>query len=226
MLIKTAKAITGGLSAPSKMPGRAYSTPAEFCKTGSKLALIPGTVCHGCYALNRGNYAWPNVKLALRRRYKSVMRAVDAERLFGAWAGAKYRERWIEAMVTLIKAQSPAYFRWHDSGDIQSVAHIELIAEVCRRTPQTKHWIPTREIGIIKRWIVNGGKIPDNLSVRISAHVIGETISLKDAPKGITISTVDSGSGYRCPAQNQGNSCGDCRACWDNNIPAVDYHKH
>jgi hypothetical protein len=45
--------ITGTLSKPSKMPGWAYGIPAKECKVGSKLAKIPGTVCHGCYALKR-----------------------------------------------------------------------------------------------------------------------------------------------------------------------------
>ena len=36
------KKITGGLSKPSKMPGYAYNLPAIHCKTGSKLAQVPG----------------------------------------------------------------------------------------------------------------------------------------------------------------------------------------
>ena len=39
------KLITGGLSKPSKMPGYAYNLPAIHCKTGSKLAQVPGTTC-------------------------------------------------------------------------------------------------------------------------------------------------------------------------------------
>ena len=39
------KKITGGLSKPSKMPGYAYNLPAIHCKTGAKLAQIPGTTC-------------------------------------------------------------------------------------------------------------------------------------------------------------------------------------
>ena len=48
--MKTSEAlkIVGGLSKPSKMPGWAYGLPAAECKTGSKLAKLPGTVCYGC----------------------------------------------------------------------------------------------------------------------------------------------------------------------------------
>ena len=69
---KEAIKITGGLSKPSKMPGFAYNLPATRCKVGSKLAKIPGSVCHGCYAL-KGRYRFPNVKDALERRYKQAM---------------------------------------------------------------------------------------------------------------------------------------------------------
>ncbi len=55
--------ITGTLSKPSKMPGWSYGIPAKECKVGSKLAKIPGTVCHGCYAL-KGCYVFPNVQAA------------------------------------------------------------------------------------------------------------------------------------------------------------------
>ena len=47
---KEAKEITGGLSAPGKMPEGAYSISALHCKTGAKLRLIKNTPCHGCYA--------------------------------------------------------------------------------------------------------------------------------------------------------------------------------
>ena len=61
MALRDAWNIVGGLSTPSKMPGYAYGLPAKDCIVGSTLAKIPGSVCHGCYAL-MGNYRFPNVK--------------------------------------------------------------------------------------------------------------------------------------------------------------------
>jgi hypothetical protein len=40
--------------------------------------------------------------------------------------------RWVTAMVALIKDQD--WFRWHDSGDIQSLEHLKNIFEVCKLT--------------------------------------------------------------------------------------------
>ena len=84
MNLKEAKAITGGLSQPNKMPGYAYNLPAQGCITGAKLVKISGSVCSGCYAL-KGRYRFPNVKEALNRRLNSLN---DPE--------------WIPAMVVLV----------------------------------------------------------------------------------------------------------------------------
>ena len=79
MLKKEARKITGGLSAPGKMPEGSYKLPASACETGQKLAQIPGTQCHGSYAL-KGRYRFSNVRMALARRLESLKhpRWVDA----------------------------------------------------------------------------------------------------------------------------------------------------
>ena len=71
--MKTSEAfkIVGGLSKPSKMPGWAYGLPAKECKTGSKLVKVPGSVCHGCYAL-KGMYRFKPVQEAQYRRLASI----------------------------------------------------------------------------------------------------------------------------------------------------------
>ncbi len=208
MNIKQANEIVGGLSNPSKMPGYGYSLPAAECLVGSRLREVKGSVCEGCYAM-KGRYVFPVVQDALYRRLDSVMR--DA--------------RWEDAMVLLInrRAAKHPYFRWHDSGDLQSVEHLERIARVARRTKAVRHWLPTREYQIVRRWLNTCPDIPDNLTIRLSAHQIGERPPQTDA---WTTSTVDYNVGYQCPAPEQGNNCGDCRACWSPDVQNVNYHKH
>ena len=200
MLKKEAEKIVGGLSKPSKMPGPAYNLPASACITGQKLAKIPGSVCSGCYAL-KGRYRFNNVQAALQRR----LQAIESP-------------EWVEAMIILIKPQK--YFRWHDSGDIQSLKHLENIFRVCRATPGTSHWLPTREAQFLKRLKVN--QVPRNLIIRMSSHMIDQ------APVNFWpwTSTVTSGEGRSCPAPEQGNECKDCTACWDRTVPNVCYGKH
>ncbi len=196
---KEAKAITGGLSAPSKMPGPAYNLPAAACITGAKLVKVPGSVCAGCYAL-KGRYRFTNVQQALRRRLESLDKPY-----------------WIHAMVVLI--DKAPYFRWHDSGDLQGAWHLKNIFEVCKRTPDTMHWLPTRETGILK--LMDPDIVPPNLIIRLSGHMINGKNSTF-WPWTSTVST----EGKTCPAQDQGNQCRDCRACWDRNISNVTYPKH
>ena len=199
MLKKEAKEITGGLSAPSKMPGPAYNLPASQCITGAKLVKIPGSVCAGCYAL-KGRYRFNNVQKALERR-----RAAIAD------------PRWVNAMVALISGHE--YFRWHDSGDIQSPEHLIKIFEVCKATSQTKHWMPTREAQFLK--FLDPDIIPPNLIIRMSSHMINQG-PVTFWPWTSTVST----EAFTCPASKQGNKCRSCRACWDRKISNVTYPKH
>ena len=198
MLKKEARKITGGLSAPSKMPGPAYNLPAWQCITGAKLVKVPGTVCYGCYAL-KGRYNFKNVRLALARRLESLD-----------------HPQWVTAMTLLIKGEP--WFRWHDSGDLQSAYHPKQIFEVCNNTPDTMHWLPTREAKFLP---LSTDSIPKNLTIRMSSHKINQT-PVKSWPWTSTVSTGD----FTCPASKQGNQCRSCRNCWDRSVSNVTYPKH
>ena len=198
MKVKEAAAITGSMTRTSKMPGLSYSLPAWECKTGSKLRKIKNSVCSACYAL-KGNYT----------RYKAI-KAAQYVRL-----ASLNSELWTAAIATQIKRQK--YFRWHDAGDVQDVQHLNKIYEVCRLTPGTKHWMPTREA-----WIKDHlDSKPDNLVIRFSAPMIDQA-----APASWPNSSEVVTEGATCPAPKQGNSCGDCRNCWNPEIKTIKYGKH
>ena len=120
----------------------------------------------------------------------------------------------VEAMTTLVKKKK--HFRWHDSGDIQSVWHLINIFKVCRRTPNTKHWLPTQE-----RKYLPLGSYPDNLVIRLS-NAKNNTAPGQAWTHWSTV--VDSGGD--CPASKQGNICGSCRRCWSRDVKHVTYPKH
>ena len=199
MLKKEARQITGGLSAPSKMPGPSYNLPAPQCITGAKLAKIPGSVCHGCYAL-KGRYRFNNVKAAMARRLEALG-----------------HPDWIAAMTVLIKGEP--VFRWHDSGDLQSPEHLKAIFEVCKNTPETRHWMPTREARFLR--LMDPEVIPKNLIIRFSSHMVDQQ-PVGWWPWTSTVST----EMKTCPAKDQGNECKSCRACWDRSVSNVTYPKH
>ena len=197
MLKKEAERITGGLSAPGKMPEGSYNIPASACQTGAKLRKIEGTPCFECYAL-KNRYRMPIQAAAMDRRLASLS-----------------HPQWVEAMTTLVKKKK--HFRWHDSGDIQSVQHLIKIFEVCKNTPATRHWLPTQE----RRYLPINWRHPKNLVIRLS--------NAKNNTKPGTAWThwstvVDEGGD--CPASKQGNQCKSCRRCWSREVKHVTYPKH
>ena len=192
--------IVGGLSKPSKMPGWAYGLPAKECKTGGKLKLIPDSVCSGCYA-DKGCYVFPVVQAAQYRRLAAIRSPL-----------------WVGAMALLINSKKSKYFRWHDSGDVQDEEHLLKIFAVAKLTPETSHWLPTREAWTQKYL----SAVPDNLTLRFSIPMIDQPAS----GNWTNTSTVVSGQGRTCPAPDQSNECKDCRACWDPSVKNVAYGKH
>ena len=173
-----------------------------------KLREVAGSICSKCYAL-KGRYAFANVQNALERRF----------------AGLE-NPRWVEAMAFLLnKVEKSGFFRWHDSGDIQSLAHLSRIVEVCKLTPQIKHWLPTREFSIVAEYLKTNS-LPENLTVRLSALMLESAPPVSIAQRlGLTTSGV-SKTGFTCPASNQAGKCGDCRACWSKSVSNVNYKQH
>ena len=197
MLVKEAIKITDSFTKTSKMPGLSYSLPAWECKTGSKLRKIKNSVCSMCYAL-KGNYT----------RYKAI-KAAQYRRL-----DATKDPRWVTAMAAVIKRQK--WFRWHDAGDVQDQQHLNKIFEICRLTPDTRHWLPTREA-----WIKDHlASKPDNLVIRFSPPMMDQR---NDTWPNSSM-VVETGA--TCPAPNQGGKCGSCRQCWDGDVKVVSYGKH
>ena len=193
------KIIGGSLSKPSKMPGWSIGLPAKECKTGSKLRKVPGSTCYDCYAL-KGCYVFKVVQDAQYRRLAAIRHPL-----------------WVQAMTHLINSKKPDVFRWHDSGDVQDLDHLNKIYEVCRLTPDRKHWMATREAWIQK----HEHRAPDNLTIRFSMPMVDQ------APAGgfRNYSTVVK-AGATCPAPKQDNECRDCRNCWNKEIKNVSYGIH
>ena len=202
MLKKEASKITGGLSAPGKMPEGSYNLPAVACQTGAKLREVPGTPCWGCYAF-KGRYNFPNVQAALGRRLDSLT-----------------HPQWVQAMAVLIKGKK--FFRWHDSGDLQGPEHLKKIFEVCKLTPETMHWLPTQERKLLQ--YLDPAIIPPNLLIRLS-NAKNDTKPGRAWDHWSTVVTTPR-AGHVCPAPDQGNNCGDCRACWSRDVYEVQYKIH
>ena len=217
MEYKEALDIIGGLSKPSKMPWRSWSIPAQACKTGSLLRKKNGSVCGKCYAM-KGMYSFPNVKAALNRRLKAIDHPlfVEAFSLVLNKLVGKSRKK-------------ENRFRWHDSGDLQGLWHLEKIATVAKLTPECMHWLPTREYSMVKAYIAKHGALPGNLIIRLSAMYVDKQVTIPASLQNqanVTVSNVHTINpmGLECQAPKNKGQCGPCRACWG--TEPVSYKAH
>lgn len=206
-----ASSVAGSVTTTSKMPCKSYSLPTVACITGYKMSKIAGSICSTCYA-NKGNYVQyaNNIEPAQHARLDSLN-----------------DDMWVSAMVAHISSDS--YFRWHDSGDLQGLWHLEKIAQVAIETPNCKHWLPTREYAMVKQYITKHGALPKNLIVRLSAMYVDKQVTIPASLQGIAnvaVSNVHTVTaiGHECNSPNQGGQCRDCRMCWS--TKAVSYKIH
>ena len=198
--------VHGGLTQTSKMPCKSYSLPTAACQTGAKMAEIEGSICSECYA-DKGFY----------RLYAATIEPAQHARLVSL-----EDPLWVAAMASSIG--SDPFFRWHDAGDLQGLWHLLLICAVCYLTPNTKHWLPTREYAMIKEFIAAGHEVPDNLSIRLSAMYPDVPVKVPaslQGIKGISTSNVHTHKntnpnalGHICDAPTKNGECRDCRHCW------------
>lgn len=205
--------IIGGLSAPGKMPCSSYSLSAFKCRTGSALRKVKGSTCSSCYACT-GAYRFPGTIAAMQRRLDSL---TDS--------------RWVAAFVRVLSAKRNRYFRWHDSGDLQSLNHLRNIVTIATETPHITHWIPTREYGIVREYLRTYGDFPANLRVRVSAAMVDGT-----APRDFAYTSevsnraadraAENPGSFACIAYGQGGKCLDCRACWSDKVQNIIYPLH
>jgi len=218
--IKQAEENIGGLSNAQKMPALSWNIPVEYCDTGSKLITVDGSACFGCYA-DASRYKWSNVKDALEHHFNKYL---------------ENRRLWVESVIYLLNnkkiMQDVPFFRWFDAGDIIDLDHLYDIYRVAIRTPQIKHWLPTKEWKFKEHFIL----APDNLVVRVSApfknrpfksgvhgnHSVVLTQKEFDDTMGTASQT---GINY-CPAYLQQGQCKDCRTCWDSEAEIVAYRYH
>ena len=202
------------LTHTSKMPGASFSLSAQKCITGSILHKQEGTVCSKCYA-RKGRYNFPNVRNAQDRRLTQVN-----DRDF------------VRCMTEVLKndkiTQKVKLFRWHDSGDLQSLEHLEKIVQIAKNLPNIKFWIPTKEYNIVRMF---KGEVPKNLTIRVSYPMINgrfngqyectSSVSSKELLSEVKKEEI-------CPATETHTTCNDngCTKCWDKEIVNITYVKH
>jgi hypothetical protein len=97
---------------------------------------------------------------------------------------------------------------------------------------ELRHWLPTREYGVVAQFVREGGEVPPNLTIRLSAHWNDRLPELPAELAGFPISTTHTSEPPRserptvvCRAATRENRCGGCRACWSR-VARVSYPLH
>jgi len=197
------------ISKVGKLNSRSWSLEAlETCPASQDEngELVPA--CKGCYAVG-GNYRFKNVKQA-REHNKQDWKRAD----------------WVADMVE--ELDSDRYFRWFDSGDMYSLKLAEKILEICKATPWTRHWIPTRmhKFAKFQDVIARLNALP-NVVVRLSSDGINGEIIEEAEFSSTIIPFIDSDTRATvCQAPLQEGKCHKCRACWDKSIRVIAYAGH
>tara|TARA_R110000803_G_scaffold98119_1_gene166279 strand:- start:604 stop:1260 length:657 start_codon:yes stop_codon:yes gene_type:complete len=196
------------LSKASKMNCKSFSLPVnlEVCKGMLDATGKVKPVCQSCYA-KKGFYHMPVVK-AVRENNLIASKEIDFPK----------------HMIKLLEKQK--YFRWFDSGDIYSSRFLLFIYKICKLTPNTRHWIPTKSRELFDNITWKLLEALPNVTVRYSSPSI---IGTYEEKHGSTVSSVIKKSTkdlFYCPASKQKGKCNDCRACWNKNLKVVSYLKH
>lgn len=186
-----------------------------------KIGELKGTiaaVCQSCYAMS-GNYRYPNVKAP--REFN----AVD-------WQSPDWVDRMVAALELL------PFFRWFDSGDMYHYRLAEKMLDVMTRTPNCRHWLPTR-MGKFPKFAAILARMESlpNVKVRFSSDSIdgqfdavhGSTVidTAKPAPRGVSVchANISESDGAKY-GKKAIPKCHGCRACWDKSVAVIAYKGH
>lgn len=198
------------LSKASKMPCKSFSLPVnqEVCRGMNDALGNIKPVCKACYA-KKGSYRYPVVK-ALREHNLLASKQLD--------------NTFVNSMVEQLRKQS--YFRWFDSGDIYSNKFLDRIVWICKNTPNTNHWIPTKSRELFDQALWTKLEALKNVTIRYSSPSIMGSYQDKHGSTVVTALHQSTKELFYCPSSKQEGKCKTCRACWNGNIKVIAYLKH
>lgn len=200
----------------------------KISTTNSKLGLIPSVnlppivTCRDncpcadtCYAL-KGRYRFQNVKERHLHNYKAYLES--PQEYFSA-----IKKEINNGLV------SYSYFRWHASGDIVDEAYFAGMVQTANELPGTSFLAFTKKFEIVNEYIRNGGVIPSNLHIVLSAW--GDVFKFEN-PYNLPVAHVrfrdeNLNKGIPCTASECSGDCTTCLQCWNiKSGESVVFNKH
>jgi len=144
-------------------------------------------------------------------------------------ANSKDFVRILTAQIRLTKQR---LFRFFDSGDFFSLEFFKKVIQVCKNLPKIEFWIPTSRDDLLNQFLSEGGVIPVNTTIRLSAPQPGISfhegiIKFYSKWKQITFSETTTDPNFAtCHASLEGSSCGDCEDCFKSTHKKTVYAIH
>jgi hypothetical protein len=217
--LKGYKTMQYKLSNPSKLNSKAFPLPVndKVCVGRKDKDNKMLEKCTKCYADNRGFYAMPMTKQVREDNLKLIEDNIESFVFF---------------MIDKLNRTKNKEFRWFDSGDIFSVEFLEGLIEVCKKTPNTTHWIPTTSWNYSNiEFLLLLQALQSLPNVRLRASNIGsESLLSKEVYplQSVVVKTMGKSTKelFYCPASKQQGKCNNCNACYNPKLQTIAYLQH
>ena len=223
----------GNIPSFSTLPGNMPLT----LKNGVQLTNIKGTCGKHCAGCIKDCYA---VRFCLFH-HNSCIKAYGENTLIVRRDAIKL----VNSIEEYCQKNIVKYFRFHTSGELESLAQLEIYEKICERNPDVTFYIYTKAFDILDLWFrrlqAAKKKTPDNLVINLSEWH-GNLEFIKESPykefyEKCNIFAYDDGESgdwvegmTHCPAVNKdgtetGVTCAECRRCMKRgNVTAVYAH--
>jgi hypothetical protein len=201
------------LSEPSKMECRTFDLDIDKS----------GCVNHCQYGLNNICYVVNN-----QYRENSPSRIAKKDR---NWELANSKD-FVRILTSEIRLTKQRIFRFFQSGDFFSLEFFKKVMQVCANLPKVDFWIPTTKDQYLNEYLLNGGTIPKNTTIRLSAPKPNipfhkGIIEFYSKWKNVTFSeTTTDPKLATCKASIENSTCGDCEDCFKPNHAKTVYLLH
>lgn len=129
--------------------------------TGLPFTNVRGTCKGVCQYCENDCYAVRDAKL----HYNAVLPSAGANTLLMRY---RIKQAEYEIVSWLKKHKSIQEFRWHSSGEIESLAQLELMNNVAVKFPNIRFGTYTKRFDILEEFCKKHGKVADNFTINLS----------------------------------------------------------
>lgn len=140
-------------------------------------------------------------------------------------------DNFFEQVYYKVKFSGLPKVRIFDSGDLPDMAFLVRLVEVCKKTPNTKYMMFSKQYEMVNDYIDKNGPLPDNLNILFSAW---DKLWEAPNPHGLGVAYVDFNekrlnpdipkNAFVCPGRE--STCSACGVCWNKKLKAVVFHEH